>query len=219
MNGGKIMEVNIKQIVLCISKTNSLLLSIIILYGCVTTGGVPIIDDFNRSPEAQRLMNEAVDNFVEKLNVQSIEGKSVKLMSRGSGPSTRFTGKDVEVKSYDFSESMSTAMSGVGWSGYLIAALERKVLSHSGKCLEKNVDTQIVVNVDAAGLRRRVFYVPFIPFFVIDIYQHRTYWATFDTTVDFRTAKGMQILETQRIGTESSKLQKPCFFRQSAALF
>lgn len=213
------MKVNIKQIVLCISKTISLLLATIILYGCITTGGVPIVDSFSRSPEAQRLMNKAVDKFVGKLNIQSIEGKSVKLMTRGSGPSTRYIGKDVEMKGYDFSESMSTAMSGVGWSGYLIAALERKVLSHSGKCLEKNADTQIVVNVDAAGLRRRVFYVPFIPFFVFDIYQHRSYWATFDATVDFRTGNGMQILETQRIETESSKLQRPGLFRQSAALF
>lgn len=116
----------------------------------------------------------------------------------------------------DMSEFTGTALlHGVGWSGYIISAFERKLSSVGAKCVTQEPDLQLVISTNTAGLRSRIFYIPLIPFFVIDIYQHRTYWAEFDATVDIKTPDGQQIIKSQRHRCKSGTLHKPRLFATS----
>ena len=186
------------------------LLVCVVLSGCTSTGGISILDSFNRSPEGQRLMNESVDSFVEHLDLKMIAGKSVRITGSGSASNNRLAG-------YDTSEHMSQAMSGVAWSRYLAAALERKVSALQGRCVSENPDFQLAPTVNAAGLQQRTFYINFFPLFImLDVYQHRTYWAEFDATLDVKSGDGSRILKTQRHRAESGKISKNGFMCWSA---
>ena len=151
--------------------------------------------------------------------MDSLAGKSVKILTRGAGPSMNVETKDVKVYPPDISESFRIGMTNVGWSGYLTASLERKLSSLGGKSVKEEPELQLMINENIVGLRSRIFYVPFIPFFVFDIYfdiyQHRTYWALFDATVDIKSKDGEQILKSRKIRAQSHTMEKPRIFAPS----
>lgn len=197
------------------------LVSAIFGSGCVSsTGGVSFLDDFYTSPESQRLMNEAVDKFVDQMNLQTIGSSSVQIVTRGMGS----TPKDIKVADHPFGmmssgtemmEKMQTSFGGVTFSSYLKAQMERKIASSGGKITEENPDAQIVVNTDAVGLKRRIFSLPPLPIFFVDIVQDREYWAIIDGTIDLKSGDGSKIFQTQKISAESGHIHSPVFFRQS----
>jgi len=190
-----------------------LLLGIGICSGCMHMGGVSLLDDFSRSPDAQRLMNEAVDRFLDKANLEGLENKSVRIRAGEyrSHVEAGFMGP-IHI---DVPAQVTEELRGVGWSRYLRAGLERKLSSSNAKCVEANPDLQLVVTKNCAGLQRRVFHLPLLPLFVIDLYQHRTYWAVFDATIDLKKGDGSRVLKTQRVHTKSQRIHRPRVFATS----
>ena len=189
--------------------------------GCRSTGGVPITDSFGRSPDSQRLMNQAVDRFVSQIDLSSLGAKSVKITTQGTvtGSAMDITMKNTAGSmqmsgGQDISEIVQQAMGGTGYSAYLKAQLERKVSAQGGKCIQNNPDAQVVINAEAAGLKRRIYYVSAL-ILPLDIYQHRKYWAILDGTVDIKTGDNTRILDSQKITAESSACNKPAVFKSS----
>jgi len=166
-----------------------------------------MFDNFNRNPKAQRLVNEAVDNVLEKMDIQTktVEGKSIQIITRGLG-----TGKEKPVQ---LQLPTMGALIELDWNGYLVAAMERKLSSQGAKSVQKDADLQFVVNINQAGLQRDIFYVPFGCFFMVNFYEERSYWAVLDVTLDVKTGDGTRILQTQQLESESSRFLITHFFK------
>jgi hypothetical protein len=178
------------------------------LIGCVSSGGVSIIDPFYSSPEGQELMNEAIDASLTQLNMDSFAGKSVLIQTPGTMVIDTPFSRTITPNIIDIHNK-------VKWMDYITAALERKISAAGGKSVKEEQEIQLKINENAVGLRSRIYYVPFIPFFVFDIYQHRTYWALFDATVDIKSKDGEQILKSQKIRAQSHTMEEPRIFAMS----
>ncbi len=114
----------------------------------------------------------------------------------------------------DISEMLQQAMGGASYSAYLRAQLERKISAQGGRCIQDNPEAQIVINPEAAGLKRRISYLP-LPLFFLDIYQDKNYWALLDGTVDLKSGDGTRILQSQKVSAESTRLHKTSVFNSS----
>jgi len=196
-----------------------LLFVFIFFTSCTTTGGgLSLFDEgIKRSPESQRIMNEAIDKSMDSLNIKSLKDKSVEIIVKGSAGMTstiiRFPKNDKgisEKQRMEFS-GMTQALMGPSYIEHTRAVLERKLSSLGARTVEGNADAQLVVNINQAGLNKKTYYIPCC-LIGIDTFQDHTYWAIFDATIDIKTGDGTRILQTQEIKGKSGNIKKSDYF-------
>lgn len=191
-----------------------LIIGILPLTGCVSTGAVDLLDRYGSSAEAQQQQNQAVERCVEKVDVSALQGKRVLI----SGKQQNFpTSTDYLKGNPMFSSGLSNFRT----------IMERKISGVGGKCMyqewnptvqQTTPECDIVMDVteDVFSLDKRVVYFPFWPmFFMLDIFQNRTYWAVSQYTLDFKTPDRSQILSTQKVQAQSDQINKLLFFRMT----
>jgi hypothetical protein len=145
--------------------------------GCISYGGLSVLEPMARSPEREAIMNEAVDLALAQVDLSGLAGKRVAVVVRA--------GSSAEP----------------AWPAHLTAQLQRSIAAAGGTVSQDQPDIQMVANVDRATVQKRIRYVSFMPFFFADLVEWQSYWAEFSCAFEFKDASGAQALDPQAIPT------------------